>query len=374
MKIGIITFHRAENYGSVLQAYALNAYIRYVQPDAEVEEIDYESDAQHDLYRILEKPKSLMSVARLFHSIVYYRALKRKKEKFTDFINHYIPLSKIHGNITEEVMKEYAAQYDIIICGSDQIWNIHCADSNDFYFLSFASAHTKKVAYAPSLGLDYFSSDEKRIMAKRIGHFDFLSARESSGAAIISSITGKNVTTVCDPVLLFSVKDWIKLSHSIKSIEQPYILCYFIGNISGMRQFAKKVKHDTGISKVIIIMKNLRDIGAGYSTRYDTGPIEFLNLIENASYVITDSFHATCFSLLFHTKFWVFVEPDSTTKPNSRIVNILSIAKCYDRMLTVANMNDIDLEANIDFDIADMNISEYSSSSKYFLTDILRSI
>lgn len=121
-------------------------------------------------------------------------------------------------------------------------------------------------------------------------------------------------------------------------------------------------------------MKNLRDIGAGYSTRYDTGPIEFLNLIENASYVITDSFHATCFSLLFHTKFWVFVEPDSTTKPNSRIVNILSIAKCYDRMLTVANMNDIDLEANIDFDIADMNISEYSSSSKYFLTDILRSI
>lgn len=374
MKIGIITFHRAENYGSVLQAYALNAYLRSVQPDAEVEEIDYESDVQHKLYSIVNKPTSLMGIARLIHSIFYFKALNRKKKKFSAFIRKYIPLSTIHGNIEPEILKKYAAKYDLLICGSDQIWNIHCADSNDFYFLTFASGHTKKVAYAPSLGLNHFSLDEKKILTEKINQFDFLSARESSGAAIISSLTGHDVTTVCDPVLLFSAENWKHLSHSVESIKSPYILCYFIGDISGMRQFAHKMKRKTGIAKVIVIMKNLRDIGSGYSSRFDTGPIEFLNLIENASYVITDSFHATCFSLLFHTKFWVFVEPDSTTKPNSRIFNILDIAKCTDRILSIRNMNNIDLNAAIDFYTSDIRITEFSASSKKFLTKVLESV
>ena len=144
-------------------------------------------------------------------------------------------------------------------------------------------------------------------------------------------------------------------------------MCYFIGNISGMRQFVKTVKIKTGISKVLVIIKNLRDIGFGYSTRFDAGPIDFLNLIEHASYVITDSFHATCFSLLFHTKFWVFVEPSSISKPNSRIFNILNMVKCQDRILSMDNMSNVEVNVNINFKESDEKIEQYALYSKEYL-------
>lgn len=372
MKIGIITFHRAENYGSVLQAYALNHYIRMILPEAEVEEVDYESEVQHGLYRIFTKPKSILGLARFVHTLCNYKALACKKKKFIDFIDKYIPLSSsIHGDITESELIDYATKYDILICGSDQIWNMRCADSNEFYFLSFATGKTKKVAYAPSLGLSNFNKDEEKLLKTRLSSFDYLSTRESTGAQIISRLVNKNVEVVCDPVLLFSAVQWRQLASSVSPIKERYILCYFIGDISGMRQYVKRVKQEIGISKVIVIIKNLRDIKSMYSTQFDAGPIDFLNLMEHASYVITDSFHATCFSLLFHTKFWVFVESNSMSKPNSRIYNILKIANCQDRILTDETMNQVDVDAEIDFSVSDSNIESYSLYSKKYLDKAL---
>lgn len=367
MKIGIITFHRAENYGSVLQAYALNRYVRNLKPDSEVEEIDYESDVQKNIYRILIPPKSVLGCLRYVHSFFYYKALARKKRKFADFIVKHIPLSNVHGNLSANELKKYATKYDSLICGSDQIWNVRCMDSNEFYFISFAVEGTKKIAYAPSLGLSQFTNEEEQQFKERTSSFDFLSIREPAGANIISSLTGKEVEVVCDPVLLFTAEQWRELSCLVNPIKKPYILCYFIGDISGMRKYVSRVKRETGISKVIVIIKNLRDIGSGFSTMFDAGPIEFLNLIEHASYVITDSFHATCFSLLFHTKFWVFVESNSTTKPNSRISNITKIANCSERVLNVHNMNDIEVDVDIDFAAADEFITKYSLQSKVYL-------
>lgn len=138
-----------------------------------------------------------------------------------------------------------------------------------------------------------------------------------------------------------------------------------------MRQYVKRVKQETGITKIIVIVKNLRDIKSRYTTKFDTGPIEFLNLIEHASYVITDSFHATCFSLLFHTKFWVFVESNSMSKPNSRIYNILKIADCQERILTDETVNRVDVDADIDFSVSDTNIESYSLLSKKYLDKAL---
>ena len=134
MKIGIITFHRAENYGSVLQAYALNRYIRNIKPGAEVEEIDYESDIQKDIYRILIAPKSILGCARYIHSLLTYKALVRKKRRFTNFIMEHIPLSDVHGNLCANELKQYATKYDSLICGSDQIWNVRCTDSSEYNF------------------------------------------------------------------------------------------------------------------------------------------------------------------------------------------------------------------------------------------------
>lgn len=371
MKIGIITFHRAENYGSVLQAYALNRYIRNIKPGAEVEEIDYESDIQKDIYRILIAPKSILGCARYIHSLLTYKALVRKKRRFTNFIMEHIPLSDVHGNLCANELKQYATKYDSLICGSDQIWNVRCTDSSEYYFLSFATEGTKKIAYAPSLGLSQFTSDEEKQLKERTSFFDFLSTREPAGANIISFLTGKDVKVVCDPVLLFSAEQWRELSSLVNPVKGPYVLCYFIGDILGMRKYVGRVKRETGISKVIVIIKNLRDIGSRFSTQFDAGPIEFLNLIEHASYVVTDSFHATCFSLLYHTKFWVFVEPNSTTKPNSRISNITKIAHCSDRVLNIHNMNDVEVDADIDFATADKYIAEYSMQSKMYLDKAL---
>lgn len=161
MNIGIITYHRAENYGSVLQAYALNKYIKNINSKFHVETIDYYNETQEKMYNLFQSNSSIMNIIRNIHTLLNIKALKNKKKAFKKFISIHISLSETIGNDTNK-LKQYAQKYDICICGSDQIWNIHCDDQDINYFLSF-STNSRKVAYAPSLGINQFSEEENKI-------------------------------------------------------------------------------------------------------------------------------------------------------------------------------------------------------------------
>lgn len=168
MNIGIITYHRAENYGSVLQAYALNKYIKNINSKFHVETIDYYNETQEKMYNLFQSNSSIMNIIRNIHTLLNIKALKNKKKAFKKFISIHISLSETIGNDTNK-LKQYAQKYDICICGSDQIWNIHCDDQDINYFLSF-STNSRKVAYAPSLGINQFSEEENKIFKKYISN------------------------------------------------------------------------------------------------------------------------------------------------------------------------------------------------------------
>lgn len=364
MNIGIITYHRAENYGSALQAYALNKYIRNLNSEFKVETIDYYSDIQKGMYKIFQPNNSLMNFVRNIHSLIYYKPLVNKKKKFDNFINKYIPLSINIGSDTNQLV-EYSKKYNICICGSDQIWNLHCADQDENYFLSFVSNSTK-VSYAPSLGLNSFSDEENNIFKKHLRDFKYISVREKSGANYLQNILNRTIETVADPVFLLTKEEWSEISK--KTITEKYILCYFIGDSKGLREFAKKVQKETGY-KAIVILKNLRDIKYSFSPYFDVGPLEFLGLIQNAEFIITTSFHAVAFSILFNKKFWVFT--GNKYSPNDRIYNICEITSLRNRILTSENCLKCNINESINYNIVNEKIKEYRTNSIKYINKVI---
>lgn len=172
--------------------------------------------------------------------------------------------------------------------------------------------------------------------------------------------------------MLISKQRWLDIANQadIKIPDKGYILSYFIGNIDGMRQFSARISRESGMKEVVII-KNLRDICSGRTRRLDAGPAEFISLIANAGMVITDSFHATIFSLIFHRPFWVFTDVLDNSKPNARIMDILSMAGMPDRMLTPDTHARADRNAPLDFADADRRLATYINQSRQWLSDAL---
>ena len=367
MKIGIITYHRAENYGSVLQAYALSTFISSQQNVDEVQIIDYSNIAQQRLYKLFQPNKGgIMNILRNIHTLLYLKALKIKKAKFKCFLNNKLNLSKYSGSDINGLI-QYAKKYDKVVAGSDQIWNVRCADYDDNYMLSFIGP-SKRIAYAPSLGVSDFNVEESRIIEKNLKNFKRISVREKSGSKFLTTLLGKEIDYVCDPVLLLSAEQWRNLSNqSSFNFGEDYILCYFIGDIPGMRKFALRVHKETGL-KTIVIMKNLRDIFSPYQSKFSTGPIDFLKLIQNAKYIITDSFHAVAFSHIYEKQFWVFANNHS-----DRLDSLLEISGLLNRKVSACNMMNIDLSQNIDYTKHKERLIPFIEKSRKYLIEAIYS-
>lgn len=361
MYIGIITYHRAENYGSVLQAYALNKYIRELDSRYKVETIDYYSETQQKMYKLFQSNTGLMNIIRNLHTYIYKKALLKKKKSFDEFIQKYIPLSANIGSDVESLI-QYAKKYTICICGSDQIWNTHCEDQDVNYFLSFAY-NAYKIAYAPSLGITQFNDKDKEVFKKYLPDFDALSVREKTGADFLQNLIHRSIAVVADPVFLLDKDQWKYISRP-PSYKGKYILCYFIGDVSGMRPFVKKVEKATGY-RAIVILKNLRDIKYCFKTQFSAGPEDFVGLIKNAEYVITSSFHAVAFSIIFNKKFWVFTGDSS--KPNSRITHICEICNLNSRILNSETWNTCLYDTPIDYEFVNEKMEKYKYYSAKFL-------
>ena len=361
--VGIITFHRAENYGSALQAYALNKYIQTTY-DTKVETIDYFNKVQESMYKFFQANTSPLNIIRNLHTLLYYKSLKKKKVAFQNFISDNIPLSEFHGDDYKK-LQQYAHKYDACICGSDQIWNIHCADQDSVYFLSFAT-NNKKIAYAPSLGPIIYGKEETDVFKKYLFSFKSLSVREEDAALFLKNILPNPVKIVADPVFLLSKEHWESIASC--PIKKKYILCYFIGDDPGMRNFAKKVQKTTGLP-VIVILKNLRDIRYRFNAYYSGGPLEFLGLIKNAEYVITSSFHAIAFSIIFRKNFWGFA--GNTLNPNNRIINICNITDLKERILDAKNWRTCNYDKNIDYDRVKHKLDNFIRHSKTFIENAL---
>lgn len=319
MKIGILTFHTAENYGAVLQAYALQETLKREFDKAEVEIINYAPLSTKRSYRIYSSKSKNVIKQFLLHCLTsyHYLSLKRKKNKFYFFVNKFLNLSN-KTFLNQFDFFNNIPEYDVYITGSDQVFNPKNPNNKRIFYLDFPKNDNKKIAYAPSFGITQFSEEQQKEIAYYVSSFDGLSCRENEGAEFLATITGKEIPTVLDPVFLLSSKQWDEIIKP-PEIKQKYIFIYDLNGGKNLVTIANKIKKETGF----VIICCTRKITAFYDVDkqiYSIGPQDLLGYIKNAEYVVTDSFHGTALSIVFNKKHYSYIASEGTS---SRIISLL---------------------------------------------------
>lgn len=364
-KVGILTFHGAHNYGSVLQSYASVMTLRRLGYAPEI--VNLRNQAQIDAYRIFQKGDG--TVRRAFKLLIYPQ-LKSRFRKFEYFINHILPISaKEYRSGAELDTKEL--DYDIYYTGSDQVWNPACQDFESAYYLDFVKHHRRTVAYAPSLGKGEFGDEDKNLIRGLLENVDYLSCRETSGARLLNELSGRPVLQVCDPVLLPSRDDWSEFAIAPRR-NKPYILAYFLNNNHGDRSQLENLRQSTGYD-IIILNDYIRDFfKPGIKMKLDASPQEFLGLIRDAAIVYTNSFHATAFSVIFQKEFYTAVAGSENISNNndSRKVDFLKSLGLENRQIRNGETIDV-LKDKIDYNIIDDKLIAIRNLSLNYLKDAL---
>lgn len=355
-KIGILTFHRAENFGAVLQAYALQCYLASQGHDVEI--IDYRCNAIEHQYKIFD-----FSIFLNYNLIDALSLLKKCLFSLFDRLEKKIKYKKIRKhflNITDKVIikSEELNAFNVIITGSDQVWSIRLTNGMDpFYFLDFKlNEKVKKISYAASSEIHSYKDlvTDKNII-KALNDYDAISVRELQLKDILQNEIKTEIELTLDPVYLIDKDQFKQLS--IKPKEKDYILIYHLAYSDESVKLAELIAKNKNLDIV--------EIHAGYEKhnsgkgKYNVGPQELLGYIINADYVITTSFHGIALSILFEKEFYAI-----NKGANQRLLNLLSILGIEDRLLT--NYKNLG-NKRIDYSIVNDKLIPYIISSKEFL-------
>jgi hypothetical protein len=329
-KIGIVSFYRGISIGSALQACALQMTLRKL--GYRCEHIRYVPGIGRKR-KYFEQIKNYFNVLRRFiypFKRMRYNPKQLRQLNFDMFIYHKIRESKIVYR-REDLYKANKV-YDAVICGSDQIWAPNLFD--EWYYINFIPDKHKKIAYAPSIGLPQIPNDLKEHIAVLIKSIGFLSIREQEGAQLVYELTGIKVPVVLDPTFLVDKNTWLSKIKNYELPKTPYILCFFLGTDQQHRKAVKTYQKKTGF-KIVVLPFVTHDYAWGDAILNDAGPLEFLDLVNNAAVIFTDSFHGAVFSIIFNKPFFVFMRfaEDHAVCQNSRIRNILTILKLEKRLI-----------------------------------------
>lgn len=318
MLIGILTFHAAHNYGSMLQAYALQQYLFSRGYDNEI--INYRPASQQRLY-----PHPLKSKVKFINLItpIWLCAECNKWQKFESFLKNYMVLSEKQYDNAESLKRDLA-QYDAIIVGGDQIWNFNCRDFEDVYYLHALSGPFKKISYAPSFGrfLDnlHTQPNQIRFIKSTLSDFDCLSVREILMKDYLKCLLGKCISVVADPVFLLSSEHYAQIIGNRPLIKGSYLFYYSPYTHSEAEDYAVQLGKRFNLKVVTTAPHRLRR--KGMHSVFGAGPITFLTLLKNATLVVGQSYHLVAFSLLFHKSFSVFDPKDTRI---SSLINFLDL-------------------------------------------------
>lgn len=362
-KIGIVTWYKNGNYGGSLQAYALAKIIS--QMGYEVEFIDYNEGAHNKLLYWLYRK------IRLTGALVLFPKMYVSKIKIFKFVQNFLNESP---RITRwDELIEYSKKYDAVVCGSDQIWNSFNGVIK-YYFLDFAQPE-KRVAYAPSIGINNIKEEYLNEFRKAIEGIEFLSIREQRGAQIIKQSCNKDALVVLDPVLLIPVEEWQLLAKQscLPKGDNDYIFCYFLTKDKRKIKFVETLSEITKLPIKFVTCKRIHwkrfsQIGASVE--------EFLGLINNSTYFVTDSFHGACFGALFKKKVGVFYrfENQDPINQNSRIDNLISTLGIPSIIIDDYSNVEKFLEAKTDYNLVDDRLKSLRYESIAYLQHSLTSV
>lgn len=317
--VGIITFHRASNYGAVLQAYALQRAINSLGASAEV--VDYRSEA----VELDHNPAAAMRAGGLAGAPLRFLRRMTKSRGFEEFRRASLPMSE---PVTSDSISKLDGVYDLLIAGSDQVWSEAFAKLDPVYRLEFAEK-SRRASYACSFGFSEFPAGSEDAIKKGLSGLETVSVREAPARDLVQECLGLPARVDVDPTLLLDADDWRGMVPA-PSTGSGYILVYTVQPPVGLLDAARAKAAETGLEVVYLNNehrgnKDLRHV------RYAT-PEEFLGWLDGASYVYTNSFHGTVFSIIFEKE--LVVECRTKKKYNNRSRALLELTGLEGREMT----------------------------------------
>ena len=379
MKIGIITVSRTNNYGAELQAYALQKKLQKLGYEAEI--IDY-LYYKHKNYKATPDAKSLVAVCKkekikkfilyriitpLMENVVslIHKPLRDRIRNFELFHNKQVLFSPQYKSLVE--LKKAQHPYEVFIVGSDQVWNPVTGTSLSPYFLEFAPKNKLKISYASSFGVSTIDKQYHLAYKQYLSNLDAIAVREEDGVELVRSIGGRVAQRVLDPTLLLSKEDWCTIIDAPQRLPEKYILIYMLHDSEAIINWAYHLKNEYGF-EILMLCKR-----AFANKKYDdiiniidAGPQQFVELFSKASFVVTNSFHGTAFSVNFNIPFIVVLKQGKDN--NSRMLNFLSLVELKNRVMwedSNSELNGTDISM-LNFSNSNINLEkERDNSVKY---------
>lgn len=379
-KVDILTFHWTVNFGGLLQAYGLQETLRNMGFDPSF--INYHDKSE--LASVSSWKRRILQVvwdkiARLFFG-------REKREKITEnYRKQYLNIQTVPFESYDELvdgfrnLKEYDHAY---IVGSDQVWNPNLTGNPAAYLLSFLPKSACKIAYAASFGKASIPECTERQFREELPSFKAVSVREDGGADMVKNFAGVSAPVVMDPVFLLSLDEWKKIA-SQPVVKEDYVLCYYMNTPdktihSSIASVANALAQKHGCKVINIGKREFERIKFWENNLFDVGPQEFLSLVMNAKYVVTNSFHATAFSCIFHVPFFVpvnYEEPENKRLSN-RMESLVQKFQCAERIIAcpvheanvMSKIQELDV---MSFETVDRTIMEHRNRSIAFLEKAL---
>lgn len=367
-KIGILTFHNSYNCGSMLESYAMQVVVNRISNNAEI--INFSNDGQKKLYSVFFENNSAKNIIKNMILLPHKSKILYNNEKYEEFKKKYFKLSKFYSNIAELEDNDYIS----VIAGSDQIWNITIADSDDAYFLPWVK-HAKKIAYAPSFGArsiaKYASNKDK--YKKMINNFDALSIRENNGKRWIKELCNKDVEVLLDPTLLLEMEDYEKLEFKDFIIKDKYIFFYSPSFDRKMCKYVKKIADKYNLKVITWSAKSyyLKMIKHfGFQLPEFENPSMYLSLIKNAELILTTSYHGTIFSTIYRKNF-IVIKNGGMYGDDDRVRTLLEQMRMEDRLLPFEFDSNYNYLKNVDYSYYDKYLPSLKEKSTKYLKNNL---
>jgi hypothetical protein len=375
-RIGILTFQNSDNYGALLQAYALQKTVEKLGAESEI--IDYISPNKKDMYGLIKIGKGysaknfIASLVKLPKKISLYTSAKKFRK---EYLNLTSKKYYSHADLSEN-----QEHWDKFIVGSDQVWNYRNTRFDHAYLLSFVNDDNKKNSYAASFGVDSIEetpsekilkfnpgiSNLKGEYSKYLSSFKNISVREEVGIKIVKELIGKDTRLVLDPTLLLDKNEWIDQLDGIDSKYNNYILLYTLDNRKEIFEYAKAISDK--LNRKVVLIGN-KKMAKKYGFIFDNPSIlGFVKLFETASFIITDSFHGCAFSINLEKQFMPFYH--SGKKTYSRIDNLLKMADIQSRK-TFDTDHNTDYN-QLDYDKIKVAMEQYRDQSKSYIEKVIK--
>ena len=390
-------YHTSINYGGVLQTYALQNTLKKMGCASETLRYKtlwhFTSDIKKEVNELLHAEKKLPAaqsfVKRMsklgvdFVSSKYIqrtylsKKLGKRREVFAEFTSRHI-LEGNNGEVfTEATLKNSVGEYDAFVVGSDQVWNPYMFTPG--YGLGFVPENKLKISYAASIAQPNLTESDIAVMKPYLMRFNSISVREKKGQELLKDDMNLDAEWVLDPTMLLTCDEWSSLITK-KVMDKPYIFCYILGAEEDKIEFAKKTAKSLNLPLVTLPFvtrylrrHQLKYMEFGDVQLYDVDPAGFLDLVRNAEYIITDSFHGTAFSILYQKKFIVLDRnaSDAEFEMNSRLLSIVSLFNIEHILISDYSNPSIDNFRDINYADVDKTLLSMRETSLSFLKKAL---